>query len=932
MIDLSSRSITKMQHHVLPKRKKLYDSAHLILTDFCSLKNLSRSESDYLDKKKNTWFGLLLEFYDGADSKPTIISTLIDVLILLVVKRSYLVRINAPQRTQKGDFVMNLNTYAATTNEVLRLLNNTIDILDSFVEIPNLLKESASEKNSEDYLTKESARRNIEYLRGEIVKVERLEVSLAFVGTVKAGKSTCINAIVGYDALPNRALPMTTYPTIVRHTPGQHEAIMHFPLRNEFSQLIAAIKRKVVELQTDELLEKIFPNEVEFAIVESILCDEFPDFLEVYRGRQEIAKFLSTLNDLCRITSSEKVGLEIPSARGPEGVRLPTIEVEFHKLGDSDYKGKLSLLDTPGPNELGQGDRLREIVEEQLAQASAAVLVCNFTTLMAQESGDVRDLFKAYIGRLKERAYVFVNKYDEWQTGDWSENETKEKVSKIFLNSEIPPSRVFPVSARRAFLSNWALREIAINEKLPSPSEDNHTANFGQQSLGDGWEDDIEDIGRVCKKAKTSWKKSLLDTPLTDVINFAAKNAALISLKSAVSRVLCDNQSFDEMLTLRRSAATKESEEILRAIHDIESDLQQVDVSKLHAKVLLEDHFLEFQEYIAKICTNFEEDARDCIKGYFEAGVIPQPKGEQENENSDLEEAESHPFPDFLHWVRGMFRDTFQPTAEYRRFKPSDEYGQQRDFSVSRYRKYQEYRGENHQDQAQQLVERVRTRIQQLFSDLQTQIETHMSEGADFLVQSLEKEIGEEIEPLLEKANERLDEDFGVKIQTPSVELRRPYESVSQSPRKDLIRKRTETYTCYEDKPGWHRGVQRWFGGIFDENWGKKKLSKERDVSRVEIQDLKDEVLVLLGGFQESVKSEAEKFRSQQMKPSVDEYFGSLKAHLEKFRLMLSDALGDKNLEKSAQEKLAKDINQLLDQVKEILGQAAMLDEGFEDV
>jgi hypothetical protein len=605
--------------------------------------------------------------------------------------------------------------------------------------------------------------------------------------------------------------------------------------------------------------------------------------------------------------------------------------VEFHKLGNSNYQGKLSLLDTPGPNELGQGDKLRTIVEEQLAQASAAVLVCNYTTLLAQESGDVRDLFKAYLGRLKERAYVFVNKFDERQTGDWSVEATKENVSKVFLDSEIPPDRVFPVSARRAFLSNWALREIAINEKLPSPSDDNHTENFGQQSLGDGWEDDIEDILRVSKKARISWEKSLFDTPLTDVVNFAAKNAALISLKSAVSRVLDDNESFDEMLTLRKSAATKKAEDILKVINELEGDLQQVDLSQLHAKSLLEAHFLEFQEYIVEVCRNFEEDARDCIQGYFEAGVIPQAKSE--GGNVIQKDSESSSFPDIVqNWFRGMYRNIFKPEAEYRRFKPSDEYGQQKDFSVSRYRNYQEYTGSNHREQAQQLIERVRSRIQKLFSDLQTQIETHMSDGAEFLVKSLEKEIEEEIRPLLDKAKKRLKEDFGVKIQAPPVELRRPYESIDQASRKDLIHHRTQTYNEYINRPGWHRGVQRWFGEIFDRNWGKERLSKTMNVSRVEIQDLKDEVLILLGGFQESVSSESEKFRSQQMRPSVDNYFDSLKAYLEKFRFMLSDALDDKNLEKSAQEQLEQDIDKLLDRVKEILGQAVMLDEGLGDV
>lgn len=65
-------------------------------------------------------------------------------------------------------------------------------------------------------------------LNNELRKITRLEMVLAIVGTMKAGKSTTINAIVGTEVLPNRNRPMTALPTLIRHTPGQKEPVLHF--------------------------------------------------------------------------------------------------------------------------------------------------------------------------------------------------------------------------------------------------------------------------------------------------------------------------------------------------------------------------------------------------------------------------------------------------------------------------------------------------------------------------------------------------------------------------------------------------------------------------------------------------------------------------------------------------------------------------------
>lgn len=72
------------------------------------------------------------------------------------------------------------------------------------------------------FFDKQKALKRIEELEGEQIKTARREMVLAVVGTMKAGKSTTINAIVGQEILPNRNRPMTSVPTLIRHVPGKN--------------------------------------------------------------------------------------------------------------------------------------------------------------------------------------------------------------------------------------------------------------------------------------------------------------------------------------------------------------------------------------------------------------------------------------------------------------------------------------------------------------------------------------------------------------------------------------------------------------------------------------------------------------------------------------------------------------------------------------
>lgn len=59
-------------------------------------------------------------------------------------------------------------------------------------------------KNENRLLFDKRSTERIEELEGEQIKTARREMVLAVVGTMKAGKSTTINAIVGQEILPNR--------------------------------------------------------------------------------------------------------------------------------------------------------------------------------------------------------------------------------------------------------------------------------------------------------------------------------------------------------------------------------------------------------------------------------------------------------------------------------------------------------------------------------------------------------------------------------------------------------------------------------------------------------------------------------------------------------------------------------------------------------
>ncbi len=85
------------------------------------------------------------------------------------------------------------------------------DVVDLMRQISSLMHRASTALNSD------SASQKYWEFQQEVVEaarnVEKLELMMAIVAPMKAGKSTIINAIVGQEILPSRNAAMTILPT-----------------------------------------------------------------------------------------------------------------------------------------------------------------------------------------------------------------------------------------------------------------------------------------------------------------------------------------------------------------------------------------------------------------------------------------------------------------------------------------------------------------------------------------------------------------------------------------------------------------------------------------------------------------------------------------------------------------------------------------------
>lgn len=470
---------------------------------------------------------------------------------------------------------MHTQTIFELSQEAERLLQLALQNLGSLKSIPVAMLDNTTAAitgETNNVLPLHFSARSLEtqqaMLNNELRKITRLEMVLAIVGTMKAGKSTTINAIVGTEVLPNRNRPMTALPTLIRHTPGQKEPVLHFAHVSPIDALIKQLQQKLSNYDRGKLTRRLEIDKDMNTLLGRI--EQGEAFEKHYLGAQPIFQCLKSLNDLVRLSRALRVDFPFSDYAAIE--HIPVIEVEFvHLAGLNAYPGQLTLLDTPGPNEAGQ-PHLQRMLSEQLARASAVLAVMDYTQLKSVSDEEVRQAISA-VGK-SVPLFALVNKFDQKDRNSDDEEQVRAMISGTLMKGHISPGQIFPVSSMWAYLANRARSEITSRGVLPDPREQRWVQDFAEAALGRRWRTaDLADAEHIRHAADLLWEDSLFEQPIRKLIYAAYANASLYALRSASHKLLNYANNTREYLDFRYQGLTVAFDELQRNIARLEEDM-----------------------------------------------------------------------------------------------------------------------------------------------------------------------------------------------------------------------------------------------------------------------------------------------------------------------------------------------------------------------
>jgi GTPase SAR1 family protein len=455
-------------------------------------------------------------------------------------------------------------------------------------------------------------------LEAEADKVQNFELTLAFVGVMKSGKSTTINAIAGQELLPSRATPMTSFPAVITHVNGMKEPVLTFEFPQPFNEALQNIK-KHTDILGDSNIKIAFEKEdtdIRTAY-EMIARGKLDSFGTKYAGTKSICDFLKKINDIVRICSI----LDIPSPVDYYNKlsQFPRIEVEFMCLRDRGIRtrGKLSLIDTPGPNEAKQ-TRLKNIVEDQLKKASIVVAVLDYTNLNSEADEYVRSTIETVQETVGNRIFVLVNRFDQRTSNNMNKEETIRFVeNKFFQNSNAGNEnvksirgRIYTTSAKLAFYANLALQEIEENGRLPTVNEKEWVGDYARIAYGETmWEEMlmVEDTAFHKKASQKAWELSALANPLEHVIKKSMENVVPDCLRSALERVNAIVGNTLKSLRLTNEATKKSLGELVKIIGDLGKKLEIIAKLNEEANKLRQESGRRIETLLTRLMNNINE-------------------------------------------------------------------------------------------------------------------------------------------------------------------------------------------------------------------------------------------------------------------------------------------------------------------------------------
>lgn len=791
---------------------------------------------------------------------------------------------------------MHEKNIALLCDEADRLLQLNINLLRQMVEEPDVLSDSKNENRL--LFDKQKALKRIEELEGEQIKTARREMVLAVVGTMKAGKSTTINAIVGQEILPNRNRPMTSVPTLIRHVPGKTEPVLHLEHIQPVRNLLITLQEKLATPAGQQVAQTLQQTGDTRELLDILTDDGW--LKNEYHGEEEIFTGLASLNDLVRLAAA--MGTEFPFDEYAEVQKLPVIDVEFsHLVGMDACQGTLTLLDTPGPNEAGQ-PQMEMMMRDQLQKASAVLAVMDYTQMNSKADEDVRKELNAIADVSAGRLFVLVNKFDEKDRNGDGADAVRQKVPAMLNSDVLPASRVYPGSSRQAYLANRALHELRKNGTLP---------------VDEAWVDDFvrEAFGRmkkdyVCKDSELAtegatdlWECSLIDQLITEVILSSHSRAAALAVDSAAAKLMQNAENISEYLSLRHQGLMQSIQSLQAHITSLLEDIREIagcqEQVTADVRMAMEEIDARTRELLTGVCTSLEEELND----YFRSGKRKEQQMLEEENSAQPRERNAFAF----------FHDIFGTGNQHDRMRDFDPDSPEIKFSDRR--------------EALELMTQIESTVTSLHREAEAQFRPELEKIVSGIETGFRGTALYATENIAGRINTRLeDEGFTVKISFPAVSQLQTRLAVKTN-LSALMEERTETVTRRRRQSGLWGKICGAFG---TSDWGWETYKEDVSRSVININTVRKEVMSLTRAYFGELQASIEQDINQPVRQEIDAFFCAFREKVEQLRNTLIQSAEDHKRDQQAQERLTRRLQALNERVPELITDSKALREELE--
>lgn len=791
---------------------------------------------------------------------------------------------------------MHEKNIALLCDEADRLLQLNINLLRQMVEEPDVLSDSKNENRL--LFDKQKALKRIEELEGEQIKTARREMVLAVVGTMKAGKSTTINAIVGQEILPNRNRPMTSVPTLIRHVPGKTEPVLHLEHIQPVRNLLITLQEKLATPAGQQVAQTLQQTGDTRELLDILTDDGW--LKNEYHGEEEIFTGLASLNDLVRLAAAMET--EFPFDEYAEVQKLPVIDVEFsHLVGMDACQGTLTLLDTPGPNEAGQ-PQMEVMMRDQLQKASAVLAVMDYTQMNSKADEDVRKELNAIADVSAGRLFVLVNKFDEKDRNGDGADAVRQKVPAMLNSDVLPASRVYPGSSRQAYLANRALHELRKNGTLP---------------VDEAWVDDFvrEAFGRmkkdyVCKDSELAtegatdlWKCSLIDQLITEVILSSHSRAAALAVDSAAAKLMQNAENISEYLSLRHQGLMQSIQSLQAHITSLLEDIREIadcqEQVTADVRMAMEEIDARTRELLTGVCTSLEEELND----YFRSGKRKEQQMLEEENSAQPRERNAFAF----------FHDIFGTGNQHDRMRDFDPDSPEIKFSDRR--------------EALELMTQIESTVTSLHREAEAQFRPELEKIVSGIETGFRGTALYATENIAGRINTRLeDEGFTVKISFPAVSQLQTRLAVKTN-LSALMEERTETVTRRRRQSGLWGKICGAFG---TSDWGWETYKEDVSRSVININTVRKEVMSLTRAYFGELQASIEQDINQPVRQEIDAFFCAFREKVEQLRNTLIQSSEDHKRDQQAQERLTRRLQALNERVPELITDSKALREELE--